>query len=113
LQFYIELSGPYIRMNSMQHEYENEIRVSMMKEPTARKEVVSNLGSEMKPNMVTNPSYMVIQTATAEPGYINIPKSENNSNLAVDEPEGYLKMSPVMPKGDRSTRASRESSVHV
>lgn len=116
-QFYLELSGPYIRMNSLQHEYEQDFRASLFKEPATRTETIPNVGCEPASNAVSNPTYMMLQgTSKLANDYINVEKNDNleGASLQVDQPDGYLKMSPIMPKQERSiAQASDDSSVYL
>lgn len=113
-KFYLELSGPYIRMNSLQHEYEQDI--SILKEPATRKETVCDVESAPVTNAVSNPTYMMLQgTSQLAKDYVNVPKSSKKESVSldIDQQEGYLKMSPIVPKQKRSIRDSDESSVYL
>lgn len=101
-------------MNSLQHEYEQDI--SVLKEPASRKETVSNVESAPVTNAVSNPTYMMLQgTSQLANDYVNVPKSNKKESVSldIDQQEGYLKMSPIVPKQKRSIRASDESSVYL
>jgi hypothetical protein len=103
-------------MNSLQQEFEQDIRASIFKEPDAKKEMISNVGCEPEPNAVSNPTYMMVQsTSKVANDYINVKKNDNQdgASLNVDQQEGYLKMSPILPKQERKTQASDDSSVYL
>jgi hypothetical protein len=90
-------------MNSLQQDYEQELQASLLKD------LSRECGGEHSQNIVSNPSYMLLQS-TSE--YSNLPKTP--TQLEVVEPEGYLKMSPVMPKAVRpSTHDSKAPSIDV
>jgi hypothetical protein len=115
-QFYLELSGPYIRMNSLQHEYEQDIRASIFKESATRKEAISNVGCAPESNAISNPTYMMVQsTSKVANDYVNVLQDDNQvlASLNVGQQDGYLKMSPIMPKQVRTTQASDESNVYL
>ncbi|XP_059481843.1 vascular endothelial growth factor receptor 1-like isoform X2 [Neocloeon triangulifer] len=113
-QFYLDLSGPYIRMNSLQQEiYEKELRLSSSKETPARVSDVKNLGCEAngKQNAVNNPMYTVLPTKTGS--YVNLSKGiSKEADVDSEGYEGYLKMNPSKSE-KASIYTSRESSVNV
>ncbi|CAB3362879.1 Hypothetical predicted protein [Cloeon dipterum] len=101
-QFYLDLSGPYVRMNSIHQEYENGIRMSLSKEAQANVSNVAEVGA------VSNPLYALHDEV--------VKKKSQMEKTADDSPdgdfEGYLKMNAS--KNDRpSAHVSQESSVHL
>jgi hypothetical protein len=125
LQLFLELNGPYTRMNSVQQEYQNMIRKSRLSkmqavdysgksEPVAHSSVMNDyqtpnlrkisIKDKSSKRISKNESLLEVPKDRAS-GYINltdmtdIRESSSQMGLGIEEtPQGYMRMSPASSK---------------